>query len=104
MKYKQKIKNLGLSAFLLSLALFSGVSQAAIIASYDARIDVDISSTFDDNTIETEFFDSFVDGTANTSGSASGTGDSGPDPLTSNTISNMNAFASGLINDRQPHK
>ncbi|MFQ3248393.1 MAG: hypothetical protein ACI9O6_000195 [Glaciecola sp.] len=99
MKYKQKIKNLGLSAFLLSLALFSGVSQAAIIASYDARIDVDISSTFDDNTIETEFFDSFVDGTANTSGSASGTGDSGPDPLTSNTISNMNAFASGLIND-----
>ena len=99
MNYKTIVKRIGLATFVLSIALLSGLSQAAIIASYDARIDLDISSTFDDNTIETAFFDSLVDGTANTSGSASGTGDSGPAPLAANTTSNMNAFANGLIND-----
>ena len=99
MNYKKIVKRIGLATFVLSIALLSGLSQAAIIASYDARIDLDISSTFDDNTIETAFFDSLVDGTANTSGSASGTGDSGPAPLAANTTSNMNAFANGLIND-----
>ena len=97
MNYKTIAKSIGLSVFALSIAFISSLSQAAIIASYDARIDVDISSTFNDNTIETAFIDSYVDSTANASGSASGTGDSGPDSLA--VISNMNAFASGLIND-----
>ncbi|MCU7555879.1 hypothetical protein OCL06_14910 [Alteromonas sp. ASW11-19] len=98
MSYIQTSKKL---AFVLTLTftafLYSFSSQAAIVASYDAEVDVSVSADFDIDDFESIFFDSFT--FFGGSGVASASGDlSASAPLPAGSTGLIGANASGNIN------
>ncbi|SIS56155.1 hypothetical protein [Neptunomonas antarctica] len=94
---KMLVKKVGLGLFLCGASLFSAVSQGSIIASFDAEVDLKVSSTFLTNEFATELFDNdvFVEGSA--SGDASGSGDADYAPLGSGEIGSLRAAANGDV-------
>jgi hypothetical protein len=107
-KRKQKMlkalvsKTARFGIFLTSVSLFCAQTQGAIIASFDAGVDVDITSSFAGNELFTELCcsDEFTIGSASTS-SASGTGNSAgaTELLATGETGTVSAAASGSVDD-----
>lgn len=94
---KMLVKKVALGLIVCGVSLFSVQSQAAVIASFDAKVDIEVSSTFVTTEFETELCcnDVYVEGSA--SGEASGSGDAGPVTLGAGEIGTLNALASGEV-------
>ena len=91
------VKKIRLGLILTSLSLFCVQTQAAIIASFDSGVNVNVSSTYSENVFKTGLFDSdlFLEGYA--SGDASGSDDSAAVVLDSNGVASVRAAADGTV-------
>lgn len=91
------MRKVAIGLIVCGASLFSVHCQSAIIASYDAGVDIGISSTFLTSEFETEFYDAdlFVEGSA--SGDTSGSGDSITGILGAGEIASIGATADGAV-------
>jgi hypothetical protein len=91
------IKKVGFVLFLTSISLFCAQTQAAIISSFNSGVDVGISATFSENIFDTAlvFSDAYTEGSSVSD--SSGSGNSGPNYLSSNEVGTVSAAASGQV-------
>jgi hypothetical protein len=95
MSNKMFVKKISVGLIACAASLFSTLSQGVPIASFDTQVNVNVSSTFVSSEFESFLCcnDVYVEG--NALGSASGTGDGGPDTLAAGDIGVLNAAANG---------
>lgn len=94
---KMLVKKVAVGLILFGTGLFSAVSQGAIIASYDAEVSVEVSSTFESNEFETVLCCNNVYTEGSASGNASGSGDAGPFFSGPGVLGTLSAAANGEV-------
>lgn len=93
------MNKLKVAALIAGACLFSNISHAAVISSYEAGLNIDISSQADYIEFETVLFDSFFDFSGSATGSTGGSGDSGVVfPATGDT-NTLSASTFGQVTD-----
>ena len=92
------VKKVGLALLLSNISIFCSQSQASIIGSFDAGVDVGVSSTVSENEFGTDLFAELVYVEGNSSGNNSGSDYSGLMNLGANETGTMSAAADGQVN------
>ncbi|MFT6895878.1 MAG: hypothetical protein ACJA13_000275 [Paraglaciecola sp.] len=94
---KMLVRKFGLGLIVCGVSLFSAQSQGAVIASFDAQVNVEVSSTFLSNEFETVLCCGGVYLEGNASGDASGTGDTAPVASGPGVVGTLSAAANGEV-------